>query len=74
MGAFVAQGPGYKFWYLSSNTFDNGINDEMIKYFEDGINIVLAGTNPQAALQTVDKGVKQVLDKYTKPASTPSGK
>lgn len=67
VGAFVTQGPIYKFWYLSSNTFDSGINDEMIKYFEDGINATLAGTDPGTALQTVDKGVKQVLDKYTKP-------
>lgn len=66
VGAFVAQGPIYKFWYLESNTFDGGINDEMIKYWEDGINSVLAGTDPQAALGTVDRGVKQVLDKYTK--------
>ncbi|MBI2018263.1 extracellular solute-binding protein [Candidatus Daviesbacteria bacterium] len=65
VGAFVAQGPVYKTWYLSSNTFDNGINDEMIKYFGDGINATLAGTDPQVALQTVDRGVKQVLDKYT---------
>ena len=70
VGAFVTQGPNYKFWYLSSNTFDLGINDEMIKYFEDGINATLGGTDPQVALQTVDKGVKQVLDKYTKPAPT----
>lgn len=66
VGAFVAQGPIYKSWYLSSSTFDNGINDETIKYFQDGINATLAGTDPQVALQTVDRGVKQVLDKYTK--------
>lgn len=74
VGAFVTQGPIYRFWYLSSNTFDNGINDEMIKYFEDGINATLAGTDPQNALQTVDQGVKQVLDKYTKPVPAPSVK
>lgn len=74
VGAFVQQGPIYKSWYLSSNTFDAGINDEMIKYWEDGINATLAGTDPQAALQTVNSGVKQVLDKYTKPVPTPSGK
>lgn len=72
VGAFVAQGPTYKFWYLSSNTYDAGINDEMIKYWEDGINAVLAGTDAQSALTTVNQGVKQVLDKYTRtqPAST----
>lgn len=67
VGAFVTQGQNYKFWYLSSNTFDSGINDEMSKYFEDGINATLSGTDPQVALQTVGKGVTQVLDKYTKP-------
>lgn len=66
VGAFISQGPNYKFWYLSGSTFDAGINDEMIKYFEDGINATLQGTDPQVALQTVDKGVKQILDKFTK--------
>lgn len=74
VGAFVQQGPIYKSWYLSSNTFDNGINDEMIKYFEDGINATLAGSDPLSALQTVSQGVTQVLDKYTKVQPAPSGK
>ena len=72
VGAYVAQGPIYKFWYLSSDTFDVGINDEMIKYWEDGVNATLKGTDPQVALQTVDRGVKQVLQKYTtKPQVAP---
>ena len=73
VGAFVTQGPVYKNWYLSSNTFDNnGINEEMIKYWEDGVNATLAGTDPATALQTVNLGVKQVLDKYVNviPATT----
>ncbi len=65
VGSFVAQGPIYKFWYLSSNTFDNGMNDEMIKYYEDGINATLQGQDSQVALQTIEKGVQQVLQKYT---------
>lgn len=74
VGAFVNQGPIYKFWYLSSNTYDLGLNDEMIKYFEDGINATLQGQDPNSALQTVDRGAKQVLEKYTKPAPAPSAK
>lgn len=74
VGAFITQGPIYKSWYLSSNTFDAGLNDEMIKYWEDGINATLAGTDPRTALQTVDLGVQQVLDKYTKPQPVPSTK
>lgn len=74
VGAFVSQGPIYKFWYLSSNTFDNGINDEIIKYFEDGINAILQGTDARSALQTVDQGTKQVIDKFTKSQPAPSGR
>lgn len=70
VGAFVAQGPIYKSWYLASNTFDDGINDQMIKYFEDGVNATLAGIDPQTALQTVAKGVTQVLERYIKPTTT----
>lgn len=72
VGAFVAQGPVYKFWYLASNTFDLGLNDEMIKYWEDGVNATLAGVDPQVALQTVAQGVSQTLDKYTKVAPIPT--
>lgn len=68
-GAFVNQGPIYKSWYLSSRTFDNGINDEIIKYWEDGVNATLAGTDPQSVLQTVARGVSQVLGKFNKLAS-----
>lgn len=74
VGAFVNQGPNYKFWYLASNTFDNGINDEIIKYFEDGVNAVLAGTDSQSALSTVDQGVKQVLNKYTQVVPAPTNR
>lgn len=72
-GSFVEQAPYYKSWYLSSRTFDSGINDEMIKYFEDAINAVtLQGVSPQSALNTTALGVHQVLDKYNQaPAVSP---
>ncbi|MBI2020407.1 sugar ABC transporter substrate-binding protein [Candidatus Daviesbacteria bacterium] len=74
VGAVVKQGPIYKSWYLCSNTQegDSGINVEIIKYWEDGINSTLAGADPLGALQTVASGVKQTLDKYTKPAPVPT--
>lgn len=75
VGAVVKQGPIYKGWFLSSNTQegDSGINVEIIKYWEDGINSVLAGGDPLSALQTVSSGVKLTLDKYLRaaPAATP---
>ena len=69
VGAVVSQGPNFKFWYLASNTYDNGLNDQMIKYWEDGINATLQGQNPQTALQTVAKGVDQVLNDLVRKTS-----
>lgn len=74
-GAFVTQGPYYKGWYLSSGTYDDpGINSEMIKYWEDGVNAVLSGTSTETAADTVVKGMQQTLAKYIKPAASPSTK
>ena len=70
-GAFVKMGPNYKFWYLASNTFDGGINDNMIKYFEDGVNSTLRNGNSKSALITINQGVKQVLDQFLGPAASP---
>lgn len=64
LGAFVAQGPYYKFWYLATEGEDNGINDEMIKVWETGVNGFLQGKSSQEVLQNISTGVKGVLDKY----------
>lgn len=74
VGAFVAQGPYYKSWYLNSNTRDQGLNDEMIKYYEDAVNSASNNGDPQTALTTTAKGIQQVLDKYVRaaPVATPT--
>lgn len=64
VGAFVAQGPYAKTWYMCSQTNDNGINDKMIKYFEDAVNGVLDGQTAASMLTTANKGVTQVLNQY----------
>lgn len=56
-------------WYMSSFTHDNGINDQIIKYYEDAINAVLSGTTPENALQTVAQGVSTVLRQYQAPSA-----
>lgn len=70
-GAFVNQGPYYKSWYLNSATRDQGLNDEMIKYYEDAVNSVNNNSDAQSALQTTTKGIQQVLDKYIRAATPP---
>lgn len=53
-------------WYLASRTFDGptGINSQINKYFEDGINAVNGGITVTKALETVAAGVNQVLSQY----------
>ncbi len=56
---FILQAPKAKTWYLCSRTFDNGINDMMIKYFEDAVN-----SGSAASLKTTAEGVTQILSQY----------
>lgn len=63
--AFVEQGPIYKSWYLSSDTMDQAINDDIIKYYEDAVNEAVKGQDPLAALETARLGIDQVLTQYS---------
>lgn len=64
VSSVISQGPDAKTWYLCSRTFDNGINDKIIKYFEDAVNAVLQKQEPSVALVTASQGVTQVLNQY----------
>jgi len=61
---FVNQASQAKTWYLCSRTFDNGLNDRMIKYFEDTVNAVNGGKSSKEALSTTSEGVAQLLSQY----------
>lgn len=61
---FLDQAENAKSWYLASRTFDNGINDRIIKYFEDAINSINNGEDSYSALKTASLGVGQVLSFY----------
>ncbi|MBI2029462.1 sugar ABC transporter substrate-binding protein [Candidatus Gottesmanbacteria bacterium] len=64
VGAYIIQAPQARSFPLASKTHDNGLNDRMIKYLEDGINSVAQGASPQSAMQTVAQGFQQVLGQY----------
>lgn len=64
VGAFIKQAPSAKSFPLASRTFDNGINDKLIKYLEDAVNGYAAGSAPSAVLQTAAAGFRQVLGTY----------
>jgi len=64
VGAYISEAPTAKSFPLASRTFDNGINDKLIKYVEDAVNAVGQGTAPTQALDTASQGFAQVLGSY----------
>ena len=64
IGAVIAQAPNMKSMPLSARTYDNGLNDEIIKYLEDAVNATAKSVPYAEAFATADKGVKQVFTKY----------
>lgn len=61
---FINQMGTAKTWYLCSRTFDNGLNDRMIKYYEDAVNAVNSQTSVEEALKITSQGVSQLLSQY----------
>lgn len=63
-GAYIRQAPDAKSWYMSSRTFDNGVNDEIIKYYQDAVNGLNTGKRIEEVLPILTQGINQVLQKY----------
>jgi multiple sugar transport system substrate-binding protein len=61
---FIMDAYDAKAFPLASRTHDNGLNDQLIQYYADAINAVLAGTQPEKALEEINVGINQVLQKY----------
>jgi multiple sugar transport system substrate-binding protein len=64
IGVVISQAPYARSWYLSSNTYDNGLNDQMIVYIADAIRSVNKNTAPMSALETAAKGINSLATKY----------
>jgi len=64
LGAVIKQADYFVSVPMISRTFDNGLNDEIIKYLENAINATIEGVSYQEALKTAKQGVDQVFEKY----------
>ncbi len=64
LGAILSQAISAQSWPLSSRTFDNGLNDKIIKYYEDAINSYLNNQPEKDITQNLTQGVTQVLSQY----------
>jgi multiple sugar transport system substrate-binding protein len=49
---------------MISRTYDNGLNDEIVKYFETAVDQTIQGVSYSQAMNTAAEGVKQVFTKY----------
>ncbi len=65
LGAVMQQTNNFVSQPLVSRTFDNGLNDEIIKYLENAVNSTIQGVSYSEALVEAKKGVDQVFTKYS---------
>lgn len=64
IGPLIQQAPNMKSLPTVSATFDDGINDKIIKYLEDAINARANGVSSAEALGTAKQGVSQIFKLY----------
>lgn len=64
LGAVIKQANNFASQPLVSQTYDNGLNDEIIKYLENAVNSTIQGVSYSEALGEAKKGIDQVFTKY----------
>jgi len=64
LGAVIKQADNFVSLPVVSRTFDNGLNDEIIKYLENAINSTMQGVSYSEALKTAKQGIDQIFSKY----------
>ena len=64
VGAVLTQAISAQSWPLVSNTFDNGINDKLIKYYEDAVNSYNKLEGEKKIIDNLSQGVSQVILQY----------
>lgn len=71
VGAYIADAPYMRSFPMASRTFDNGLNDQIIKAYEDAVNAVAKGQNTKAALETTAKNITAILSRFAPSAPAP---
>lgn len=68
VSAYISGAPTMQSFPMASVTWDNGANDQIIKAYEDAINLVAEGGNAASALQTTANNITNILSKYNTPS------
>lgn len=61
---FVEQGENATSSYFVSDTFDEGLNDQMNAYLGNSVRSIVGNTSVQTAVETLVKGMNQVISQY----------
>lgn len=69
VSVLLSQAPLADNWYLNSFTDDGGLNDALVKYYEDAVTAVLGGSAVSEVMETVQQGTAQTLRQYDVPSS-----
>lgn len=64
LGVLMQEAPTMKSFPLASNTYDNGVNDQNIKYLLDAVNSMQSGASADSAVETLTQGLNQILEKF----------
>ncbi len=64
VGAILTQAVSAQSWPLASRTFDNGLNDRIIKYYQDAVNSYLKQEDEKIITKNLSQGVTQILSQY----------
>lgn len=76
VGGFLRLAPNAKSSYLHSRTFDgvSGINTALSQYYEDAINKINPSSDNKQEMETLARGVQQVLSRYGLASPLPAPK
>lgn len=64
LGAVYEHADEAQNWYMNSYTHDNGVNDQIIKYYQDAINAIIAGKDMEEIVTTLSQGISQITRQY----------
>lgn len=72
LAAYVAQAASAKSWYLHSDTFDQGLNDNVISEFTTFVAEIEKGQSVNSLLKNLATKLSPILQKYNLISTTPS--
>lgn len=61
---FVSQAKNASSSFFASSTYDNGLNDKTNEYLKKAVDSINNNTSTQTAVDTLSKGVSQILKEY----------